>query len=37
MNEELKPGARSSGLVQGKNKQDDRFNFAVDRRIEVIF
>ena len=28
MNEELKPGALSSGLVQGNNKQDDRSGFA---------
>jgi SAM-dependent methyltransferase len=28
MNEELKPGELSSGLVQGKNKQDDHSSFA---------
>src|SRR5580698_7445108 len=28
MNEELRPSALSSGLVQGKNKQDDHSRFA---------
>jgi hypothetical protein len=28
MNEELKPSALSSGLVQAKNKQDDHPSFA---------
>ena len=34
MNEELKPGALSSGLVQGNNEQDEGPSFAVGQRFK---